>query len=102
MAPPKTNVDPLDDIVMRTEEVEGENRRILADLLRPHVRMDPETAMIHFVPYPPNLNTKQQVLVYLLAKQALAQKNQALEPIASSKDIQEGTGLPGSSLPGLY
>jgi hypothetical protein len=94
----RQNEDPLDELVMKSEEVEGEYRKLLADLLRPHVRIDPDTGKVYFVPHPPKLNTKQHVLVYLLAKLALAQKNDNLEPVASAKDVEDATGLPGGTV----
>lgn len=90
--------DPLDDLVIKAKEVEGEYRKILADLLKPHVRFDPETGTIHFTQQPPKLNTKQHVLVYLLAKLALTQKNPQFEPVATAKDIEDATGLPGGTV----
>ena len=94
----KLSGDPLDQLVMKAEEVEGEARKLLADLLTPHVRMDPDMGKIYFVPYPPKLNTKQTVLVYLLAKLALAQKSEKFDPVATAKDVEEATGLPGGSV----
>jgi len=90
--------DPLDQLVMKAEEVEGEARKLLADLLIPHVRMDPEAGKIFFVPYPPKLNTKQHVLVYLLAKLALAQKNEYFDAVATAKNVEDATGLPGGTV----
>jgi hypothetical protein len=94
----ETSNDPLDQLVMKVEEVEGESRKLLASLLVPHVRMDPETGKIFFVPYPPKLNTKQHVLVYLLAKLALAQKNEKFDAVATAKIVEEATGLPGGTV----
>jgi hypothetical protein len=93
-----TKTDPLDQLIMKSEEVEGENRKILATLLKPHVRIDPDTGKVYFTPYPPKLNTRQHVLVYLLAKLALSQKNERFDPIASAKDIEDATGLPGGTV----
>lgn len=90
-------VDPLDDLVVKSSEVAGENRRLLAELLRPHIQFDPETGAIHFR-QPPRLNTRQYVLVYLLAKMALAQKNPQYDPVATARDVEDGTGLPGGSV----
>jgi hypothetical protein len=95
---PNLSVDPLDQLVMKTEEVEGEARKLLADLLVPHVRMDPDTGKIFFVPYPPKLNTKQHVLVYLLAKLAMAQKNENFDAVATAKNVEDATGLPGGTV----
>jgi hypothetical protein len=90
--------DPLDDLVIKSKEVEGENRRLLADLLRPHVRFDPETGAIHFTQKQFKLSTKQYVLLYLLARLALGQKNPQFDVIATSKDIEDATGLPGGTV----
>ncbi len=90
--------DPLDQLVMKTEEVEGEYRELLAELLKPHVRIDPDTGKVFFVPYPPRLNTKQHVLIYLLAKLAISQKNDRFDPIATAKEVEDATGLPGGTV----
>lgn len=90
--------DPLDQLVMKAEEVEGEYRKLLANILKPHVRIDPDTGKVYFVHSPPRLTTKQHVLVYLLAKLALAQKNEKLDPVASAKDTEDATGLPGGTV----
>lgn len=91
-------LDPLDELLIKSEEVEGEYRILLAELLMPHVRMDPDMGKIFFVPYPPRLNTKQQVLVYLLAKLALSQKNDQFESVATAKGVQDATNLPGGTV----
>jgi hypothetical protein len=91
-------IDPLDELVVKSEEVEGENRKILAKLLIPHVQIDPEQGTIYFVKQPSDLNTKEQVLVVLLAKLALAQKNQDITYIATPKYIEEVSGLPGGTV----
>jgi hypothetical protein len=90
--------DPLDQLVMKATEIEGEHRKLLADLLKPHVRMDPDTGRVYFISHPPHLNTKQHVLVFLLAKLALAQKNDKLNFITSAKDVEDATGLPGGTV----
>lgn len=90
--------DPLDALVIKAEEVEGEYRRLLAMLLSPHVRFDSERGTIYFIKHPPMLSTKQHVLVYLLARLALSQKNPQYDTVASSKDVEDGTGLPGGTV----
>lgn len=93
-----TDLDPLDELVVKSEEVEGENRKILARILKPHVQIDPEKGTIYFVKQPSNLNTKEQVLVVLLAKLALAQKNPDISPITTPKELEEISGLPGGTV----
>jgi hypothetical protein len=90
--------DPLDDLVVKTEEVEGENRKILAKILIPHIQIDPEKGTIYFIKQPSNLNTKEQVLIVILAKLAMAQKNQDITPITTPKEIEEISGLPGGTV----
>lgn len=92
------DVDPLDEVITKSDEVEGDYRRLLADLLKPHIRIDPEKGSIYFMGQPPKLNTKQHVLTFLLAKLAMSQKNPEIAPIATSKEIEEGTGLPGGTV----
>jgi hypothetical protein len=92
------NIDPLDRLIMNTDEIDGESRKMLAEMLEPHVKIDPDTGKVYFVPYPPKLNTKQHVLVFLLAKLALSQKNEALDPVYTAKGVEEGTGLPGGTV----
>jgi hypothetical protein len=91
-------IDPLDELVVRSEEVEGENRKILAKILLPHVQIDPEKGTIYFVKQPSNLTTKEQVLVVLLAKLALAQKNPDITPITTPKEVEDISGLPGGTV----
>ena len=93
-----TEKDPLDELITKASEVEGEYRLLLANILKPHVRMDLDTGKIYFIQRPPKLNTKQHVLVYLLAKLALAQKNPDFEPIVTPKEIEENTGIPGGTV----
>jgi len=90
--------DPLDAIVISSEVVEGENRKLLADLLKPYVRIDPDTGSIHFIKYPPPLSAKQHILVYLLAKLALSSKKPEYSPAAQPKEIEEATRLPGGTV----
>ncbi len=92
------NSDPLDELVTKAKVVEGEHRLLLAELLKPHVRIDPDTGKIYFTNHPPKLNTKQHVLVYLLAKLALAQKNSEYTSVATTRDVEENTGLPGGTV----
>ena len=93
-----SNIDPLDALLTKATIVDGEHRALLAKLLTPHVRLDPDTGKIYFTQHPPKLNTKQQVLVYLLARLALAQKNPNYTTVATTKDVEEGTGLPGGTV----
>lgn len=92
------NVDPIDELIVSSEVVEGANRRLLVDLIKPHVRIDPETGSIHFLKYPPDLSAKQHILVYLMAKLALASRKPSYSPAAGPKEIQESTRLPGGTV----
>jgi hypothetical protein len=91
-------LDPLDELVVKYEEVEGENRKLLAKILIPHVQIDPDKGTIYFVKQPSNLKTKEQVLLVLLAKLALAQKNPDITPNTTSKEVEEISGLPGGTV----
>ncbi len=91
-------IDPLDELVTKAKVVEGQHRLLLAELLRPHVRLDPDTGRIYFTEHPSKLNTKQYVLVYLLAKLALSQKNPEYTAVATTREVEESTGLPGGTV----
>ncbi len=94
----KDDVDPIDELIVSTDVVEGANRRLLVDLLKPHVGIDPETGSIHFLKHPPDLSAKQHILAYLMAKLALASRKPSYGSAAGPKEIQEATRLPGGTV----
>lgn len=94
----KDSTDPIEELIVSSETIEGEKRRILVDLLKPHVRLDPDTGAIHFLKYPPDLLPKHQVLVYLMAKLALAAYKPAYKASAKPKEISDATRLPGGTV----
>ena len=94
----KDELDPIDELVVSSEVVEGENRKLLVELLKPHVRIDPDTGSIHFINHTPDLSPKQHVLVYLMAKLALASKKPGLSPAAKPIEVEEATRLPGGTI----
>lgn len=91
--------DPLDILITKTEEVKGENRKKLAELLFPYVSIDPELGKTFFkedIKHP--LTGKQRVLIYILSRLAISQKNDQFSTESTSKEIQEGTNLPGGTV----
>lgn len=89
--------DPLDELIVSADVVEGEYRKLLAELLKPYVRIDPETGSIHFIKQV-GLKPKQHILLFLLAKLALASKKTGYPIAASAKEVEEGTRLPGGTI----
>lgn len=92
------NIDPLDKIFSSVEELDNEKREILAEILSPLVRIDPEKGIIQTKNPWKSLNAKQKILSYLLAKLALSTKNQNFKNISSPVEIENKTELPGGTV----
>ncbi len=91
--------DPLDQLFVKPEEIEGAERATLSKMVFPFASIDPESGRIFMKPTFDDLSTKHKVLVYLLARLALSTRpNAPLPAIASPKEIEKGTGLPGGSV----
>jgi hypothetical protein len=92
--------DPLSQIFVRTEQVEGEQRALLAQLILPFAGVNPETGDVYFKATADELlNAKQKILVYLLCRLALAsQPNPSFSKYVSPKEVEVATRLPGGTV----
>ena len=92
--------DPLSQIFVRTEEVVGEQRALLAQLILPFAGVNPETGEVYFKPTSADLlNAKQKILVYLLCRLALSTlPNTSFSPYVSPKEIELATRQPGGTI----
>jgi hypothetical protein len=91
--------DPLDAIWVKTEVVEGVQRQLLAKIILPFASVDPEKGSVHFKEAAEELNTKLQVLLYLLCRLALASRP---DPVYTAtvlpREIEKATGLSGGTV----
>jgi hypothetical protein len=93
------STDPLDQIFVKTEQVEGEQRALLAKMIFPFASIDPDSGEIYFKTTADDLNAKQKVLVYLLCRLALSTRPKAtLSATVSPKEVELATNLPGGTV----
>lgn len=91
--------DPLDQLFVKTEQVEGENRAILAQLILPYASINADTGEIHFKTTFDDLSAKQKLLLYLLCRLALSTRpNTTFTVAVSPVEIQKDTNLPGGTI----
>jgi hypothetical protein len=91
--------DPLDALFVKPGQVEGEQRALLASLVLPFASIEAESGVVHYNERGEALNARLKVLVFLLARLALANKASAgFAPSASPKEIEEGCTLPGGTV----
>jgi hypothetical protein len=91
--------DPLSQIFVRTEQVVGEQRALLAQLILPFAGVNPETGDVYFKSTEDLLNAKQKILVYLLCRLALvSQPETSFSKYVSPKEIELATHLPGGTV----
>jgi hypothetical protein len=93
------NADPLDRLV---EDGNSLDRTLLADIVFPRARLylDGETYQIRFTPEGEKLSVREKILVYLLARKALALRNvegKDKESVSPS-EIEKATGILGGTL----
>ena len=94
-----TEEDPLEGIFIKKEEVEGENKVLLARMIRPFAAVDPESGDVIFSEAGDTLIAKHKILVFLLCRLALVTRGEpAFKPNVSPKEIEEGTKLPGGTV----
>jgi hypothetical protein len=91
--------DPLDQLFVKPEDIKGEQRTLLAKMVSPFATIDAENGVVHFRLATDDLNAKQKVLIYLLARLALASRPNAVYPAAvSPREVEIATGLPGGTV----
>jgi hypothetical protein len=91
--------DPLDQIFIKPEQVEGEQRALLASLIFPFASVNPESGEVHFKPTADDLTAKQKIVVYLLCRLALSTRpNTMFTATASPIEIEKATMLPGGTI----
>lgn len=92
-------VDPLDQIFVKPEQVEGEQRTLLAKMIFPFAGINPEDGEVHFKATADDLNAKQKVLIYLLCRLALSTRpNTPFSAATSPKEVERATGFPGGTV----
>ncbi len=86
-------------LVVRKEELENEQKKQLVRVVLPFAVIDPESRRVHMKSLYDDLNTKHKVLVYLLARLALSDlSNSTVSSAVSPKEIEKETGLPGGTV----
>lgn len=91
--------DPLEQLFIRTEQVEQEQREQLAKLIFPYAGINPETGDVYLKPTSDELNAKQKIVLYLLCRLALsALPDTTFSSIVSPKEVVRGTNLPGGTV----
>jgi hypothetical protein len=94
-----TTSDPLDQVFVKTEEVVGEQRALLAQLIFPYAAINPETGEVHFKATADDLSAKQKILVYLLCRLALSTRpNTNFTATVSPIEITKDTMLKGGTV----
>lgn len=90
------NKDPLDDIFTSEQEVDP---KLLADILRPFVKINPEMKLVIFKPEDgTTLPIPHKVLLFLIARKALKFKNKIEAEETSPAEIIEETGWKNGSV----
>lgn len=91
--------DPLDKLIQDGNELD---RALLAEIVYPRARIyvDRGTSQIRFTVAGDSLKVKEKILIYLLARKALALKDPEgkITESASPLEIEKATGIAGGSL----
>ncbi len=91
--------DPLEQLFIRTEQVEQEQRAELATMILPYAGFNPETGQVYFKPTFEELNAKRKIIIYLLCRLALsALPNPPVSKYAAPIEVTKETGLPGGTI----
>ena len=91
--------DPLEQIFIKTEQVVGEQRALLAKLIFPFASVNPESGEVHLKPTADDLTAKQKIVVYLLCRLALSTRpNTEFSATASPIEIEKSTMIPGGTI----
>ena len=92
-------LDPLEQIYVRPEQVVGEQRALLAQLIFPYAGVNPESGEVHYKPTADDLTAKQKILIFLLCRLALSTRpNTTFTAAVSPIEIEKATMLPGGTL----
>lgn len=92
-------VDPLDQIFVKPEQVAGEQRNLLAKLILPYASINADTGDVHFKSTFDDLSAKQKLLLYLLCRLALSTRpNTTITVAVSPMEIEKITMLPGGTV----
>lgn len=96
----KMNENPLSKFFQKPEDLEKETLERLARLMEPFVKhIDSTNGAIRFNPaFNDKLNSKQKVLVFLLARLALATHNPEFSAGLLPKEIEVEADLPGGTV----
>jgi hypothetical protein len=90
--------DPLDDLYIRPEQIEQEQRELLRNLIIPYAGLT-DAGAVHFQPKADDLTSKQKIMLYLLCRLALsARPDSSFSKYVSPKELEEGTGQPGGTV----
>jgi hypothetical protein len=91
--------DPLDQLFVKSEQVAGEQRAILAQLILPYASINADTGDVYFKATFDDLSTKQKILLYLLCRLALSTRpNTTFTVTVSPIEIEKATMLPGGTV----
>jgi hypothetical protein len=92
--------DPLVAVLLKKEEVEGENRALLAKLIIPFAAVEPESGQVYFTEAGDKLITRHKILVFLLCRLALVslKPDATIKPAVTPKDIEEATRIAGGTV----
>lgn len=91
--------DPLDQLFVKSEQVEGEQRALLAQLILPYASINADTGDVHFKSTFDDLSSKQRILIYLLCRLALSTRPKTTFTLAVSPvEIEKATMLPGGTV----
>lgn len=89
--------DPLDELGGDLEELDRERRQQLVDLVAPFARINFQAGKIGFFAGG-KLPPRQRIVVYLLARLALATKNPAHSQSVSPKEAEDELQIPGGTI----
>jgi len=88
-------IDPFDRLFSKDDRVDT---GLLAELLLPYIRIDPDSGRVRFTEDGHQLTVKKKVVVYLLARKAFAVRNSKASEVASPKEISTGIGAKGGTV----
>lgn len=93
------NEDPLDQVFVKTEEVAGAQRALLAQIILRYASIISDTGEVHFKPTFDDLGAKQKILLYLLCRLAIATRpNTTFTVAVTPTELEKITMLPGGTV----